>query len=92
MKKYPPPQLLILLLVFLFSSLKIFAQTRTITGVVRDSANQPLASATVTVKGKKNSTATTADGSFTLTVPTGNIQFLSKFFMHLLHLFVIRIF
>jgi len=53
MKKYPPPQLLILLLVFLFSSLKIFAQTRTITGVVRDSANQPLASATVTVKGKK---------------------------------------
>jgi len=74
MKKYPPPQLLILLLVFLFSSLKIFAQTRTLTGVVRDSANQPLASATVTVKGKKNSTATTADGSFTLTVPTGNIE------------------
>lgn len=73
MRKYPPPQLFILLLVFLFSSLKIFAQTRTITGVVRDSANQPLVAATVSVKGQKISTTTAADGSFTLSVPAGSV-------------------
>src|SRR3954447_18177539 len=74
MKKYPPPQLFILLFVFLFSSFKIFEQARTLAGVVRDSANQPLVSATVTVKGKKISTTTAADGSFTLSIPTGSVD------------------
>ena len=73
MRKYPPPQLFVLLLIFLFSSLKIFAQTRPITGVVKDSANQPLVAATVSVKGSKVSTTTAADGSFALAVPSGNI-------------------
>jgi len=73
MRKYPPPQLFILLFVFLFSSLSIFAQTRTLTGVVKDSANQPLVSATVTVKGTRVSSTTAADGSFTLAAPAGNV-------------------
>lgn len=74
MKKHQPPQLLLLLVILLFSSLKIFAQTKTLTGVVTDSLNQPLVSATVSVKGKRISTTTGADGSFTLTVPSGGIN------------------
>lgn len=74
MRKYPPPQVFILLFVFLFSSLSMFAQTRTLTGVVKDSANQPLVAATVAVAGSKLSTTTAADGSFTLNaVPAGNV-------------------
>jgi TonB-linked SusC/RagA family outer membrane protein len=75
MTKYPPPQKFILLILFLFCSAAIFAQTRTLTGVVKDSANQPLVGATVSVQGKKISTATAADGSFTLSnVPAGNVD------------------
>lgn len=75
MRKYPPPQFLLLLFVFLFSiTAQVFAQTRTITGVVKDSENKPLASATVTVRGKTISTVTSNDGSFSLSVPTGAIE------------------
>ena len=74
MRKYPPPQFFILLFVLLFSFSETFAQTRTLTGVVKDSVNQPLVAATVTVKGKKISTTTAADGSFTLAVPSGDLD------------------
>ncbi|MBY0477285.1 MAG: SusC/RagA family TonB-linked outer membrane protein [Chitinophagaceae bacterium] len=47
------------------------AQTRTITGKVTDSKGDAVPSATVAVKGSKNSTTTAADGSFRLSVPTG---------------------
>ncbi|MFT4154602.1 SusC/RagA family TonB-linked outer membrane protein [Parafilimonas sp.] len=73
MRKYPPPPLFVLLFVLIFSSVKVFSQTRSLTGVVKDSSSQPLVAATVTVKGTKTSTVTAADGSFTLTVPSGNI-------------------
>ena len=72
MRKYPPPQLLILLL-FLFSITSLFAQTKTLTGVVKDSANQPLAAATVSVRGERISTITNEEGRFTLTVPSRDI-------------------
>jgi TonB-linked SusC/RagA family outer membrane protein len=74
MKKYRPPQLFIAFFLFLFPFSQVFAQTRSLTGVVKDSVNQPLVAATVKVKGAKTSTTTAADGSFTLTVPSGNIQ------------------
>lgn len=73
MRKYPPPQMLVLLIVLIFCSMNLSAQTRSLTGVVKDSANQPLVAATVTVKGSKVSTTTAADGSFTINVPAGNI-------------------
>lgn len=47
------------------------AQTRTITGKVTDSKGEAVPSATVAVKGSKNSTTTASDGSFRLSVPTG---------------------
>ena len=74
MKNYSPPRLCLLLAIFLFSSLKIFAQTRALTGVVKDSANQPLPGATISVKGSKVTVQTTTDGSFTIPVPPGNIE------------------
>jgi hypothetical protein len=73
MRKYPPPQLFIFLFALLFQFSGAFAQTRTLTGTVKDSVNQPLSAATVKVKGQKSSTATAADGSFSLSVPPGNI-------------------
>jgi len=73
MRKYPPPQLFIILFALLFQFSEAFAQTRTLTGTVKDSVSQPLSAATVKVKGQKSSTATAADGSFSLSVPAGNI-------------------
>jgi TonB-linked SusC/RagA family outer membrane protein len=74
MKKHRPPQLCIALFLFLFPFSQLLAQTRSLTGVVKDSVNQPLVAATVKVKGTKISTTTAADGSFSLTAPAGNIE------------------
>ncbi|HEX4958922.1 MAG TPA: SusC/RagA family TonB-linked outer membrane protein [Lacibacter sp.] len=49
-----------------------FAQSRTVTGKVLDSKGDGVPSATVTVKGTSNSTSTTADGSFSISVPSGS--------------------
>lgn len=46
------------------------AQTKTISGKVTDSKGEAVPSATVTVKGTRNSTSTSNDGSFRLTVPS----------------------
>ncbi|MFT4152955.1 SusC/RagA family TonB-linked outer membrane protein [Parafilimonas sp.] len=73
MRKYHPPQLFGLLFVLLFLSMKGFAQTRPLTGTVKDSANQPLAAATIKVKDGKATTTTAADGSFKIAVPAGNV-------------------
>jgi len=52
----------------------LLAQTRQLTGVVKDVTNNSvIAAATVTVKGKPISTVTNADGNFSLNVPTGKI-------------------
>ncbi|BAV06765.1 TonB-linked outer membrane protein, SusC/RagA family [Filimonas lacunae] len=49
-----------------------FAQNaRTIKGTVYDAQNQPLADATVRVKGKGTITKTNKDGKFTISVPVG---------------------
>ncbi len=49
-----------------------FAQTKVITGKVTDSKDgSGVPGATVSVKGTKNATQTTADGSFSLSVPSG---------------------
>ncbi len=52
-----------------------FSQARTVTGQVTDSKdNTPLVDATVSVVGKSVSTKTKADGSFTISVPSGSNQ------------------
>ncbi len=61
--------LCLLLLTALSPLNSIFAQGRQITGTVTSSENkQPVASATVTVKGTKNATTTDAQGNYKITV------------------------
>src|SRR5688572_11105164 len=64
---------LVLLLLLLLCATQIFAQGgRTITGVVNDNAGLPVPSATVTVKGTKQSTVTDAGGRYSIAVPGDN--------------------
>jgi len=47
-----------------------FSQAKTVSGTVTDDKGVPLQGATVTVKGTKNGTSTSADGKFTISVPS----------------------
>ncbi len=69
-KTNPAKATVFLLLCFLLSS-NLFAQKR-ITGKVLDSNNQPIAGASVQVKGTSVGEVTIADGSFAITVPAGS--------------------
>src|SRR5688572_11023496 len=52
----------------LLCSSAVFAQTRTITGAVKNAQGEPIADASVLVKGAKTGTSTKADGTFSLVV------------------------
>ncbi len=56
------------LCIFLLFSSGVFAQTRTITGVVKNAQGEPVPEASVLVKGAKSGTTTNANGSFSLVV------------------------
>lgn len=60
-----------LLLVFtcLLSVLFAVAQTRTVTGLVKDEKGDPVAAASVRAKGARSGTTTKGDGTFSLTIP-----------------------
>lgn len=60
---------LLLMIAVLFFSLKGFSQSRTITGTVTDSSNNPINGVSVTIKGTKTGTTTNQDGSFKISVP-----------------------
>ena len=60
----------------LLSALTVQAQTRQVTGKITDQkSGQPVPGATVTVKGTNTSTATDADGAFSIQVPSGSTTF-----------------
>ena len=44
-------------------------QTKTVTGVVKDAAGEPIIGANIVVKGTTNGTVTDLDGNFTLQCP-----------------------
>jgi len=68
------------IIAFLFLSLTGFAQQRKISGIVQDRENNtPLQGATVSVKDKKSSTTTGADGRFNITVPDGKASLIFSF-------------
>ena len=67
-------QLLSFIALLLISS-AVLAQTRQITGMVKDSKSDgKLSSVTVSVKGKNISTVTDAEGAFSLSVPDGIVS------------------
>ena len=67
-------QLRLLTALLLFSS-AVLAQTRQITGTVKDSKSATaLPSVTIKVKGKNIQTTSNSDGGFSFGVPTGKIQ------------------
>lgn len=55
-----------LAIIALFAGLSAFAQTSTITGVVRDSQNEPIVGAAVMVKGTTTGVMTNNDGSYSI--------------------------
>ena len=58
---------------FTFLTLNLLAQDRVVTGKVTDSKDgSPVVGASVQPKGSTTGTSTTADGTFRLSVPTGN--------------------
>lgn len=59
------------LLLLLLIALTTFAQQRTVSGVVTDRLNEPLAGVAVMVKGATFGTITDIDGKYSLTVPGG---------------------
>ena len=59
----------LLYLLFFSVSQQVFAQNRIIKGTVSDDKNNPVPSASVTVKGTLIVTAADASGNFTLTIP-----------------------
>jgi TonB-linked SusC/RagA family outer membrane protein len=54
-----------------------FAQTRTVTGTVKDDKDQPISGASVIIKGKKGGTVTNASGEFSISAATGNTLIIS---------------
>ncbi len=63
-------------MLFLMISVIGTAQERSLTGMVTDEKNQPLAGATVAVKKGTATTVTNADGKFTMKVPAGKVALL----------------
>jgi TonB-linked SusC/RagA family outer membrane protein len=66
--------LIIVVLPLLLFSAQIFAQDKVVTGRVTDTSGAPVANASVILKGAKTGTQTTADGSFSIRVPSENAR------------------
>ena len=75
-KKIIPIKINYLLIVLLLFSFTGFAQKTIIGKVISDSSKQPLAGATVQVKGTNIAAATNSDGSFSINVPKSNSSLL----------------
>jgi TonB-linked SusC/RagA family outer membrane protein len=60
-------------MLLLAMSVTAFAQNRTVTGVVLDTNNEPLIGVAVIVDGTTNGAMTDVDGTFSLTVPSGDV-------------------
>ena len=69
-QKIPKSCISMLLLLFVLP-LSIMAQTKTVSGVVKDGKGDPVPNVTVAVKGSKTAVATAANGSFTISAAPG---------------------
>ena len=79
---------------FLFFSFCLFysgfSQTISVSGVVTDENNNPLAGATVVVKGASSSTLTDDNGSFSIKVPSANAVLVISFVGYTSHEFPVN--
>ena len=62
-------KILSLLAVLLLFSAMTFAQTKSVTGKVRDEKGEPIPFATVAIKGTKTAVAADANGNFSISAP-----------------------
>jgi len=62
-------KLSVLAILFMATMQWLLAQNKTISGKVSDASGQPVAAASVTIKGSTTGTSTKEDGSFSLTAP-----------------------
>lgn len=65
-----PVKRLWLAMCFILITTVVLAQQRTVTGKVTDANNQPVAGATVTVRGTNVATQTDANGNYSISVPS----------------------
>ena len=68
-KKMLQPFIMILLLHACF--VNVFAQSKTITGMVRNDKGEPMPAVSVTLKGSRAATSANSDGRFSIDVPNG---------------------
>lgn len=61
----------LLLIVIQLFSVGAFAQTKTITGIIRNEKGEPVPAVTISVKGTKLVTSATNDGKFAIGIPNG---------------------
>jgi len=69
-QKLNKSSIFMLLLLFVLP-LSIMAQTKSVSGVVKDGKGDPVPNVTVTVKGSRTAVATAANGSFTISAAPG---------------------
>ena len=67
-----------LLMVFFIAAVGAIAQTRTVSGVVKDKDGRPVEGASIVVKGSSAGTAAGADGSFKTSVKAGDVLVISS--------------
>lgn len=82
MKKQLQGKNCVLLLIFLFFSFTLHAQSISISGKVTDDAGKPLEGATVIEKGTKNSVITGTGGSFQITVASAKAKLVISYVGH----------
>ena len=70
-------KLITLFLCIIICTCQAIAQTRTVTGIVTDEKGEPIANASVIIKGTKTGTTTDEKGSFHLNVKNGAILVIS---------------
>lgn len=71
-------KVLVFLMILIWQSTSVFAQSRTITGTLFNGiTSEPISGTTVKVKGLQGSVTSTANGEFSLTIPDtmGTVQF-----------------
>ena len=73
MMKITIPRRFALMLIALFTWVSVFAQTSVVSGVVKDSSNEPVVGAAVMVKGGTTGTMTNADGSYSIKAKSDDV-------------------